>query len=45
MEPAVDIVIMEGIKREFHPEALFLDFLLYGFVDPDEGKNILYARR
>jgi hypothetical protein len=45
MKPAVNIVIMKKIKRELHPEALFLDFLLYGFVNPDKGKNMLYARR
>lgn len=33
------------MKRELHPEALLLDFLLYGFEDPDEGKNVPYARR
>lgn len=45
MESAIDMVIMEKVKRELHPEALLLDFLLYGFLDPDEVKNVPYARR
>lgn len=44
MEPAVDMVITEGIKRDLHPERSLLDFMLYGYVEPDEDKNMPYPR-
>ncbi|KAH7135293.1 hypothetical protein B0J11DRAFT_413328, partial [Dendryphion nanum] len=35
----VDLVIMEGIKRELHVEASFADFVASGFIDSNTGKN------
>ncbi|KAH6638826.1 hypothetical protein C7974DRAFT_387387 [Boeremia exigua] len=44
MESAVDIVIMESIKRGLDVQKYYLDFVLYGFVDGD-GFNIPVPRR
>lgn len=43
MESAVDMVIMEGIRRGLDVQKYYLDFVLYGFVDGD-GHNIPVPR-
>jgi hypothetical protein len=44
MESAVDMVIMEGIRRELHVQQYFLDFVLHGYVDND-GRNMPVVRK
>ncbi|KAF2646713.1 hypothetical protein P280DRAFT_464899 [Massarina eburnea CBS 473.64] len=48
LEPAVDMVIMEGIERGLHPEAYLADFVFYGFVEQDQSgceRNVPCPRR
>ncbi|KAF1847869.1 uncharacterized protein K460DRAFT_277332 [Cucurbitaria berberidis CBS 394.84] len=40
MEPAVDMVISEGIRRGLNVHQHYLDFVLYGYVDPCTGRNL-----
>jgi hypothetical protein len=44
MESAVDMVIMEGIRRELHVQQYFLDFVLHGHVD-NYGRNMPVVRK
>lgn len=44
MDSAVDMVIMEGIRRGLDVQKYYLDFILYGFVD-DNGENIPVPRK
>lgn len=39
MDSAVDVVVMEGIRRGLDVQRHYLDFVLYGFVDED-GENV-----
>ncbi|KZM19091.1 uncharacterized protein EKO05_0010242 [Ascochyta rabiei] len=43
MESAVDMVIMEGMRRGLDVQKYYLEFVTYGFVDGD-GKNIPVPR-
>ncbi|KAF2629197.1 hypothetical protein BU25DRAFT_456890 [Macroventuria anomochaeta] len=43
MDSAVDMVIMEGIRRGLDVQRYYLDFVLYGFVDGD-GNNVPVPR-
>ena len=40
MEPAVDMVISEGIRRGLNVQQHYLDFVLYGHVDSYTGRNL-----
>ncbi|KAF1954173.1 hypothetical protein CC80DRAFT_383937, partial [Byssothecium circinans] len=48
LDPAVDLVIMEGIERGLQPQQYLIDFVQYGFVEEDEDgvaiKNIAEPR-
>lgn len=37
MESPVDMVIMEGFRRDLNVQQYYLDFVLYGFVDKDRN--------
>lgn len=39
MECAVDLVIKEGIRRRLNVQQYCLDFVLYGYVDMQSGRN------
>lgn len=41
MDSCVDLVVFEGIRRRLHVEKWYLDFILYGYVDPETGENTL----
>ncbi|KAF2246011.1 hypothetical protein BU26DRAFT_532702 [Trematosphaeria pertusa] len=45
MEPAVDMVTMEGIKRGLHVHKWLLDFMLYGFMDDETEENLPCPRK
>jgi hypothetical protein len=45
MDPAVDMVITEGIRRGLNVQQHLLDFVLYGFVDEKTGKNVPMPRQ
>jgi len=45
MEPAVDMVIMEGIMRHLGIHEWLLDFMLYGFMDGEAEKNVPAPRK
>ena len=40
MQHAVDMVITEGVRRGLHVQQYYLDFMLYGHVDHESGKNV-----
>jgi hypothetical protein len=40
MESAVDMLITEGLRRELHVQQYYLDFVTYGHVDVETGKNL-----
>lgn len=44
MDSAVDVVMMEGIKRGLDVQRYYLDFVLYGFVGGD-GENVAVPLR
>jgi hypothetical protein len=41
LEPAVDMIIMEGIERGLHPEQYLLDFVTYGFVEDGDDDGVV----
>jgi hypothetical protein len=45
MEPAVDMVVTEGIRRGLNVQQYLLDFVLYGFVDGETGDNVPVPRQ
>lgn len=45
MEPAVDMVVTEGIRRGLNVQQHYLDFVLYGHVSPSTGNNLPVPRR
>ncbi|KNG51849.1 hypothetical protein TW65_01041 [Stemphylium lycopersici] len=40
MTHAVDMVVTEGIRRGLHVQQYYLDFVLYGFVHGETGRNL-----
>lgn len=40
METAVDMVIVEGHRRQLHQQQQFLDYITYGYVDSGTWENI-----
>ncbi|KAF2179842.1 hypothetical protein K469DRAFT_715936 [Zopfia rhizophila CBS 207.26] len=40
LESALDLVIKEGIRRGLRIGKDLLDYVMYGYVDPDTGENI-----
>ena len=40
MDPAIDMVITEGIRRGLNVQQYYLDFVLYGYVDPETRQNV-----
>jgi hypothetical protein len=44
MNPAVDMVITEGIRRGLNVQQYLLDFVLYGFVDGQTGEHVPMPR-
>jgi hypothetical protein len=44
MQPAVDMVVTEGIRRRLNVQQYLLDFVLYGFVD-GKGDNVPVPRQ
>ncbi|KAF2845145.1 hypothetical protein T440DRAFT_472884 [Plenodomus tracheiphilus IPT5] len=44
MESVVDMVIVESIERGLNIQQHYLDFVLYGFVDPETGRNLPVPR-
>jgi hypothetical protein len=45
MDPAVDMVVTEGIRRGLNVQQYLLDFVLYGFVDGKTGENVPVPRQ
>lgn len=45
MESAYDMLVVEGVRRGLNLQQYYLDFVLYGFVDSETGKNIPIPRR
>lgn len=44
MESAVDMVITEALRRELNVQQWYLDFVLYGYMDP-QGENLPAPRQ
>ncbi|KAI8933317.1 hypothetical protein NX059_009942 [Plenodomus lindquistii] len=40
MKSVVDMVIMESIERGLNAQQYYLDFVLYGFLDPESEENL-----
>ncbi|KAF2685256.1 hypothetical protein K458DRAFT_300645 [Lentithecium fluviatile CBS 122367] len=45
LTPALDMVMTEAISRGLHPQQYLLEWMLYGFMDYDTGKNIPAPRK
>jgi hypothetical protein len=45
LEPAVNMVMMESIRRDLNPQRYLLDWALYGFFDYDRMENIPAPRK
>ncbi|KAL6704516.1 hypothetical protein ACN47E_008145 [Coniothyrium glycines] len=45
MENAVDMVIIEGIRRGLDVQQYYLDFVLYGYTDVSSGRNLPAVRK
>ena len=40
MMHAIDMVVTEGVRRGLHVQQYYLDFVLYGFVHGEAGRNL-----
>jgi hypothetical protein len=45
MEGAVDLVVLEGVRRGLPVQKYLLDFVMYGFVDEESGRSLGVPRR
>jgi hypothetical protein len=45
LEPAIDMVMMEAIRRDLDPQKHLLDWSLYGFFDSHKMENIPAPRK
>lgn len=45
LRPAVEMVIMESVRRGLHVQRFYLDFVMFGWVDGGTGENVPMPRR